>query len=284
MPPSAKAPGDVVLDFAQVCAGYGETPVLAGIDLAVRRGQVVTLLGGSGSGKTTLLRTATGQLRPLAGTARVFGQDLATASQTQLTAVRQRMGVLFQQGALFTDLDVFENVAFPLREHTRMGEAEIRETVLDKLHAVGLRGAAALRTSEISGGMARRVALARAVALNPELVLYDEPFAGLDPISMGVTAQLIRHLADHLGCASLLITHDVRESFAITDYAYLVGQGELKAQGTPAELEASADPYVHQFLHGEPDGPVAFHYPETPAFEAWLARETRRAPARKEGR
>lgn len=284
IPSSASASGDVVLDFEQVSAGYGETTVLAGIDLVVRRGQVVTLLGGSGSGKTTLLRTATGQLRPQAGKARAFGQDLATASESQLAAVRQRMGVLFQQGALFTDLDVFENVAFPLREHTRMGEAEIRETVLDKLHAVGLRGAAALRTSEISGGMARRVALARAVALNPELVLYDEPFAGLDPISMGVTAQLIRHLADHLGCASLLITHDVHESFAITDYAYLVGQGELKARGTPADLEASPDPYVHQFLHGEPDGPVAFHYPETPAFKAWLARETRRAPGNKEGR
>jgi phospholipid/cholesterol/gamma-HCH transport system ATP-binding protein len=196
----------------------------------------------------------------------------------ELESLRKRMGVLFQQGALFTDLDVFENVAFPLREHTAYGEAEILERVLDKLHAVGLRAAAHLKVSEISGGMARRVALARAVVLEPELILYDEPFAGLDPISMGITARLIRDLSDRLKCASVLITHDVQESFAIADRVYLVGQGRLVASGRPDDLSASTDPYVRQFLRGEPDGPVAFHYPDTPAFDRWLARQEGRRP------
>ena len=182
------------------------------------------------------------------------------------------MGVLFQQGALFTDLNVFENVAFPLREHLNLSAAQLTKRVLEKLGAVGLRAAAHLKVSEISGGMARRVALARAVVLEPELVLYDEPFAGLDPISLGITARLIRSLSDRLGCASVVITHDIAESFAIADHVYLVGQGELKAHGTPATLGASPDPYVQQFLHGHADGPVAFDYPVTPAFEAWLAR------------
>jgi len=192
-------------------------------------------------------------------------------SPTRLQALRQRMGVLFQQGALFTDLDVFENVAFPLREHTNLAANDILTRVLDKLDAVGLRAAAHLRLSEISGGMARRVALARAVVLEPELILYDEPFAGLDPISLGITARLIRDLTDRLGCASVLITHDIAESFAIADRVYLVGQGELKASGAPGDLRRSADPYVQQFLAGAPDGPVAFHYPTTPAFERWLS-------------
>ena len=278
------ASADAALVFEDLAVGYGDAPVLQGIDIAVRRGQVVTLMGGSGTGKTTLLRAATGQLPALRGRVVVFGTDLSTVSHARLLTLRQRMGVLFQQGALFTDLDVFENVAFALREHTRLSEAEIREKVLDKLHAVGLRGAANLRTSQISGGMARRVALARAVVLDPELVLYDEPFAGLDPISMGVTAQLIRTLSDRLGCASVLITHDVQESFAISDYVYLVGQGTLRAHGTPAALRESADPYVRQFLNAEPDGPVAFHYPETPAFRDWLARQERAAPGTGKGR
>jgi phospholipid/cholesterol/gamma-HCH transport system ATP-binding protein len=183
------------------------------------------------------------------------------------------MGVLFQQGALFTDLNVFENVAFPLREHTRLSEADVTERALDKLDAVGLRAAAHLKVAEVSGGMARRVALARAVVLEPELILYDEPFAGLDPISLGITARLIRHLADRLGCASVLITHDVQESFSIADHVYLVGQGKLAAAGTPETLSASQDPYVQQFLKGEPDGPVAFQYPETPAFQKWLSQQ-----------
>ncbi|MBU4610375.1 ABC transporter ATP-binding protein [Achromobacter sp. GG226] len=278
MNPNPSAGDEAVLVFEGLAVGYGGAPVLAGIDITVRRGEVVALLGGSGSGKTTLLRAATGQILAQQGRVLAFGQDLATASADALRAVRQRMGVLFQQGALFTDLNVFENVAFPLREHARLGEAELRDKVLETLYAVGLRAAAHLRPAEISGGMARRVALARAIVLDPALVLYDEPFAGLDPISMGVTAQLIRSLSDRLGCASLLITHDVQESFSIADHAYLVGQRELKAGGTPAEMQVSPDPYVQQFLQGEPDGPVAFHYAETPAFLAWQERQQRRAP------
>lgn len=267
--PTSAASTVAALDLRDVSLGYGDFTVLSGIDLRVAPGQVVAIMGGSGSGKTTLLRAATGQLKPRTGTVRVFGQDVAAQSLSGLQALRQRMGVLFQQGALFTDLDVFENVAFPLREHKSLPEAELITRVLDKLDAVGLRAAAHLRVSEISGGMARRVALARAVVLEPELILYDEPFAGLDPISLGITARLIRHLSDRLGCASVLITHDIQESFDIADHVYLVGQGELKASGTPAELSQSQDPYVRQFLDGAADGPVAFHYPETPAFTAW---------------
>ncbi|MEI2415454.1 ABC transporter ATP-binding protein [Orrella sp. JC864] len=267
---------DPVLDLRDVALGYGDFVVLRGIDMRVLPGQVVAIMGGSGSGKTTLLRAATGQLRPRAGQVLAFGQDIAAQPPAQLQKLRQRMGVLFQQGALFTDLDVYENVAFPLREHTRLPEAEVMQRVLDKLDAVGLRAAAHLRVSEISGGMARRVALARAVVLEPELILYDEPFAGLDPISLGITARLIRDLSDRLGCASVLITHDIQESFAIADQVYLVGQGVLKASGKPQDLSGSTDPYVRQFLDGAADGPVAFHYPVTPAFEAWQRRKEAR--------
>jgi phospholipid/cholesterol/gamma-HCH transport system ATP-binding protein len=256
--------------FSDVSLGYGDFTVLQGIDIQVSRGQVVAMMGGSGSGKTTLLRAITGQLRPQAGTIQVFGQDMGRLAGEQLRGVRQRMGVLFQQGALFTDLNVFENVAFPLREHTAMSESEILERVLDKLDAVGLRAAAHLLISEISGGMARRVALARAIVMEPELLLYDEPFAGLDPISLGITAQLIRSLTDRLQCASVLITHDVAESFAIADYVYVVGQGKLLAGGTPQAMEQSENAYVRQFLNGEPDGPIAFTYPTTPGFTRWL--------------
>ena len=261
-----------VLRLEGVSLGYGDFTVLREISLEVLPGQVVAMMGGSGSGKTTLLRAATGQLFARHGTVTLFGQNLAHADRPMLQSLRQRMGVLFQQGALFTDLNVFENVAFPLREHLSLSAAQLTERVLEKLSAVGLRAAAHLKVSEISGGMARRVALARAVVLQPELVLYDEPFAGLDPISLGITARLIRNLSDRLGCASVVITHDIAESFAIADHVYLVGQGELKAHGTPATLGASPDPYVQQFLHGHADGPVAFDYPVTPAFEAWLAR------------
>lgn len=258
------------LVFRQVAVGYSSKPLLQDISLTVAPGQVVTLLGGSGSGKTTLLRAATGQIRPMRGQITALGTDLGAADAASLRAARQRMGVLFQQGALFTDLTVFENVAFPLREHTRMAEPEITERVLDRLEAVGLRAAAHLRTGEISGGMARRVALARAIVLNPDLVLYDEPFAGLDPIAMGITAQLIRGLSDQLGCASVLITHDVPESFSISDYVYIIGRGRFQAEGTPEQLRASTDPFVKQFLEGLPDGPVPFHYPESPGFQQWL--------------
>jgi len=264
---------DPVLSLNAVTLGYGAFTVLKDISMTVLPGQVVAVMGGSGSGKTTLLRAATGQLQPLSGKVHAFGSDVSRVDRADLQALRKRMGVLFQQGALFTDLNVFENVAFPLREHTELPESEIRARVLDKLDAVGLRAAAHLRVAEISGGMARRVALARAVVLEPELILYDEPFAGLDPISLGITARLIRNLSDRLQCASVLITHDIEESFAIADQVYLVGQGKLVASGTPETLSASQDPYVKQFLGGEPDGPVAFQYPETPAFEAWLAKQ-----------
>lgn len=272
----ATPPSDSILRFTGVSLGYGDFTVLRDISLDVRRGQVVAMMGGSGSGKTTLLRGATGQIRAQAGAIEVFGNDLARTSESQLRSLRQRMGVLFQQGALFTDLNVFENVAFPLREHTRLPEAEVLQRVLDKLDAVGLRAAAHLGISEISGGMARRVALARAIVLEPELILYDEPFAGLDPISMGITAQLIRDLTDRLHCASVLITHDVQESFSIADLVCIVGQGKMLAAGTPADLSSSDNAYIQQFIQGKPDGPIAFHYPATPAFDAWLDQSARR--------
>ncbi|AUA55452.1 Uncharacterized ABC transporter ATP-binding protein HI_1087 [Achromobacter spanius] len=273
MPAQSSSTPEFALRLDGVALGYGDFTVLRDISMDVRAGEVVAIMGGSGSGKTTLLRAATGQLIARQGQVHAFGQDISRANPDELQALRKRMGVLFQQGALFTDLNVFENVAFPLREHTRLSEADVTERALDKLDAVGLRAAAHLKVAEISGGMARRVALARAVVLEPELILYDEPFAGLDPISLGITARLIRHLADRLGCASVLITHDVQESFSIADHVYLVGQGKLAAAGTPETLSASQDPYVQQFLKGEPDGPVAFQYPETPAFQKWLSQQ-----------
>ncbi|MCM0034992.1 MAG: ABC transporter ATP-binding protein [Burkholderiaceae bacterium] len=271
MPSLSSAPDDLVLRLTGVSLGYGDVNILREISLDVRRGHVVALMGGSGSGKTTLLRAATGQIRAQAGQVLLFGKDLAHVNVDELQTLRQKMGVLFQQGALFTDLNVFENVAFPLREHTKLAAPALLSRVLDTLEAVGLRAAAHLKVSEISGGMARRVALARAVVLEPELVLYDEPFAGLDPISLGITARLIRSLSDRLGCASVVITHDITESFAIADHVYLVGQGVIKAHGTPATLGNSPDPYVQQFLKGNSDGPVPFDYPNSQKFDAWLS-------------
>ncbi len=265
-----------LLRFSGVALGYGNFTVLKDIDIQVCRGQVVAMMGGSGSGKTTLLRAATGQIFAQKGDIHAFGENLANLTHPQLQKLRQRMGVLFQQGALFTDLNVFENVAFPLREHRQLTEKQLTEQVLDKLNAVGLRAAAHLRISEISGGMARRVALARAIVLEPELILYDEPFAGLDPISLGITARLIRDLTDRLNCASILITHDVADSFAIADQVYIVGLGKLLASGSPEHMSESTDPYIMQFLKGQPDGPIAFHYPETPAFQQWLDQQGKR--------
>jgi phospholipid/cholesterol/gamma-HCH transport system ATP-binding protein len=202
-----------------------------------------------------------GQLQPQTGSIRVDGKVVNALDTRELYLLRRKMGMLFQHGALFTDLTVFENVAFPLREHTNLPEQLIRDLVLMKLHAVGLRNAAQLKPAEISGGMARRVALARAIALDPQLIMYDEPFAGLDPISMGVAANLIRRLNDALGSTSILVSHDVHESFLIADQVYFLSQGKIVAQGTPAEMLVSDDPYVKQFVHAEPDGPVPFHYP-----------------------
>jgi phospholipid/cholesterol/gamma-HCH transport system ATP-binding protein len=235
--------------------------ILTGVDLEVRRGQLVALMGGSGSGKTTILRLLGGQASPQAGSVRVAGRDVHQLGHRELYALRRRMGMLFQFGALFTDMSVFDNVAFPLREHTDLPETAIRDLVLMKLHAVGLRGAQALLPAEISGGMARRVALARAIALDPQLIMYDEPFAGLDPISLGQTANLIRILGASLGAASIVVTHDVQESLAIVDYIYFLAEGKIVAQGTPEQMRTSELPYVKQFVAGSPDGPVRFHYP-----------------------
>lgn len=242
-------------------------PVLRGIDMIVPRGKVVAIMGGSGCGKTTILRLVGGQLRPQAGSVRVAGQSVPDLDSDGLFALRRRIGMLFQFGALFTDMSVYENVAFPIREHTDLAEPLIRDLVHMKLHAVGLRGAAQLYPNELSGGMARRVALARAIALDPMLVLYDEPFAGLDPISLGVVGQLIRRLNDALGITSVIVTHDVYESLKIVDYLYFVSEGRIIAQGTADEVRASTDPFVRQFVDGAPDGPVAFHYPARPYAE-----------------
>lgn len=243
---------------------YGERPILSGVEMDFPRGKVIAVMGGSGSGKTTILRLIGGQLTPQLGEVTVDGSKVHTLTPPALFALRRKMGMLFQHGALFTDLSVFENVAFPLREHTDLPEAMIRDLVLLKLQAVGLRNAANLKPSEVSGGMARRVALARAIALDPQLIMYDEPFAGLDPISMGVTANLIRSLNAVLGSTSILVSHDVDESFLIADYVYFLSNGKVVAHGTPAAMRASTDPYVKQFVHAEADGPVPFHFPGQP--------------------
>jgi phospholipid/cholesterol/gamma-HCH transport system ATP-binding protein len=240
---------------------YGDRPILSGLEMDFPRRKVIAIMGGSGSGKTTILRLIGGQLAPSRGSVTVNGAAVDTRDVAALYRMRRRMGMLFQHGALFTDLTVVENVAFPLRENTDLPEELVRDLVLMKLQAVGLRNAAALKPAEISGGMARRVALARAVALDPQLIMYDEPFAGLDPISMGVTANLIRRLNDALGSTSILVSHDVHESFLIADYVYFLSQGKIVAHGTPQEMRSSADPYVKQFVHAEADGPVPFHYP-----------------------
>lgn len=249
--------------------GYPGAQVLRGINMQIPRGKVVAIMGGSGCGKTTLLRCIGGQLKPTAGSVKVAGQAVDQLSDSALYDLRRKMGMLFQFGALFTDMTVFENIAFPMREHTGLPEAMIRDLVLLKLEAVGLRGAAAKMPRELSGGMARRVALARAVALDPMLIMYDEPFTGLDPISLGIVGQLIRRLNDALGATSLMVTHDVHESLQIVDYLYFVSAGQIVAEGTPDEIRASKDPFVHQFIYGESDGPVPFHVAAPPLKEAF---------------
>jgi phospholipid/cholesterol/gamma-HCH transport system ATP-binding protein len=235
--------------------------VLAGVDVEIARGSITAIMGPSGTGKTTLLRLLTGQVFADRGQVLVEGRDLARLSRREIYALRRRMGMLFQNGALLTDLDVYENVAFPLREHTRLPERLIRTIVLSKLHAVGLRGAANLFPQQLSGGMARRVALARAIAMDPDLLIYDEPFAGLDPISMGVVLRLIRSLNDALGITSVVVTHDVREISQIADVSYILSEGKVVASGTTRDLQEHPSPVVHQFVEGLADGPVPFHYP-----------------------
>lgn len=245
----------------RVTFGYGSRLILKDVSMRFGAGQVVAIMGGSGMGKTTLLKLIGGLLKPQSGTVTFCGEKVDADDTASLYRLRRKMGMLFQFGALFTDMSVFENVAFPMREQTNLDEETIRDLVLMKLAAVGLRGAAPLMPSEISGGMSRRVALARAIALDPALILYDEPFAGLDPISMGVTANLIRRLNDSLGATSLIVTHDVAETFAIADYVYMISSQRVAAEGTPEALKRSDDPFVKQFIGGLPDGPVRFHYP-----------------------
>ena len=260
-PAPAKASTLIAIDHVRF--GYDASrTILDDVTLNFERGKVTSILGGSGCGKTTLLRLIGGVYAADAGSVRFDGETIDTRNNEQLFKLRRRLGMLFQFGALFTDLSVFENVAFPLREQTDLSDTMIRDIVLLKLNAVGLRGAASLRISEVSGGMARRIALARAIVLDPEVIMYDEPFAGLDLISMGVAANLIRTLNDVTGATSLVVSHDVPECMAISDHVILLAaQGRVVAQGAPADLMNSTDPEVCQFVRGEPDGPVKFHYP-----------------------
>lgn len=260
------------LRLKNVSFSYGSRQVLNDVSMKFRKGDVVAIMGGSGMGKTTLLKLMGGLLRPNNGQILFDGEPVQTRDKKLLYRQRRRMGMLFQFGALFTDLSVFENVAFPLREQTTLQEERIRDLVLMKLNAVGLRGAANLMPSEISGGMGRRVALARAIALDPELIFYDEPFAGLDPISMGVTATLIRDLSKNLHATSIIVTHDVAETFAIADYVYMISSGKVIAEGSPQQLQQSKDPYVQQFIQGQADGPVRFHYPAVSLQEDFLGK------------
>ena len=254
---------DTLIEIDHVTFGYDASRmILDDISLRFARGKVTAILGGSGSGKTTLLRLIGGMAAASRGRVLFDGELINARDRTQLLRQRRRMGMLFQFGALFTDLTVFDNVAFPLREHSGLSESMIRDIVLMKLHAVGLRGAADLRIAEVSGGMSRRVALARAIALDPDLIMYDEPFAGLDLVSMGVAAKLIRALNDATGATSLVVSHDVAECMSISDHVVLIANGgRIVAQGTPAELMASTDAETRQFVRGEPDGPIKFHYP-----------------------
>ena len=258
-------PQDALVSIADLSFAYegdnGSRKILDGINMTIPRGKVVAIMGGSGCGKTTLLRLIGGQLRPQRGAVTVDGQVVHTLNDRKLYGLRRQMVMLFQFGALFTDISVFDNVAFPIREHTKLPDELIRDLVLMKLHAVGLRGAAHLMPNELSGGMSRRVALARTIALDPQLIMYDEPFTGLDPISLSIIGQLIRKLNDALGASSIIVTHDVAISLKIVDYVYFVSEGRIVAEGTPEAIMNSDIPFVKQFVHAEPDGPVPFHYP-----------------------
>jgi len=260
------APSDSLVKISNLSFAYDNRAILTGINLEIPRGKVVAIMGSSGCGKTTMLRLIGGQLKPTRGEVRVNGQVVHALDSDDLYDLRRRMGMLFQFGALFTDMSVFDNVAFQMREHTDLPEDMIRDLVLMKLHSVGLRGAHDLMPAELSGGMARRVALARAIALDPLLIMYDEPFAGLDPISLSIIGDLIRRLNDALGATSIVVTHDVQESLKIVDYVYFVSEGKIVAEGTTEEIKASKTPYVHQFVWGEADGPVPFHYPAAQSY------------------
>jgi phospholipid/cholesterol/gamma-HCH transport system ATP-binding protein len=257
----AVSTSEFLVELHNVTFGYGERVILDDISLSVPRGKVTALMGASGGGKTTILRLIGAQNRAQSGQLLFDGQDVTPMDQAQVYAARRRMGMLFQFGALFADLSVFENVAFPLREHTNLTDAMIRDVVLMKLNAVGLRGARDLMPSEVSGGMARRIALARAIALDPELVMYDEPFSGLDPISLGTAARLIRQLNDSMGLTSVFVSHELEQTFAIADHVIILANGKIATEGSPAQVRQSTDPLVEQYVNARPDGPVRFHYP-----------------------
>ncbi len=250
-----------LVELRNLTFGYGERTILNDVSLSVPRGKVTALMGASGGGKTTILRLIGGQNRAQSGEMMFDGQDVTRMDQKQLYAARRRMGMLFQFGALFADLNVFDNVAFPLREHTNLPERLISDIVLMKLNAVGLRGARDLMPNAVSGGMARRIALARAIALDPELIMYDEPFSGLDPISLGTSAHLIRQLNDTMGLTSIFISHELEQTFAIADHIIILANGKVATEGTPEEVRKSSDPLVYQYVNALSDGPVTFHYP-----------------------
>jgi len=256
-----------LVEISNVEFAYDDRKLLKGLSLKIPRGKVVAILGASGSGKSTLLRLIGGQISPRRGTVKVDGKIVHELETHALYALRRKMGMMFQAGGLFTDMSVFENIAFPMRELTDLPEALIRKIVLMKLQAVGLRGAHTLAPSELSGGMSRRVALARAIALDPMLAMYDEPFGGLDPISINVIANLIRQLNDALGATSIVVSYDVSEAVKLVDYVYVIADGMVAGEGTPDEMIASNDPMVRQFMHAQPDGPIAFHYPGRPIAE-----------------
>jgi phospholipid/cholesterol/gamma-HCH transport system ATP-binding protein len=252
---------DSIIKIENLCFSRGSRPIFRGVDMTIPRGKITAIMGPSGTGKTTLLKLIGGQLKPDSGAIFVDESNVHTLSRQDLFSLREKMGMLFQSGALFTDMTVYENVAFPIKVHTKLPEDMVRDIVLLKLHAVGLRGAAKLMPSELSGGMARRVALARAIALDPDLVMYDEPFTGQDPIAMGVLVNLIRKINKALGHTSIIVSHDIKETMSIADYIYLLADGKVIASGSPEELHANESAQVQQFMEGLPDGPVPFHFP-----------------------
>ena len=271
---------DNLIEIRDLHFAYGKRRVISGLELDIPRGKVVAILGTSGCGKTTLLQLIGGALRPSKGTVKVCGEDVHALDHAGLYRLRRQVGMMFQKGGLFSDLTVFDNVAFPMREHTGLPEAVISDLVKMKLNAVGLRGAHHLFPTELSGGMARRVALARAIALDPDLLIYDEPFAGLDPITLNVICNLIRTLSDALGGTSVVVTYDVPEALKLADYLYLMGDGRIVAHGPTEEMLRSQDPFTRQFLHAQPDGPVPFHFPARPIAEELELSPAKRAPIR----
>jgi phospholipid/cholesterol/gamma-HCH transport system ATP-binding protein len=281
---TAQTTEDPLIEIRDLHFSYGKRKILNGLSLTIPRGKVVAILGASGVGKTTLLRLIGGQLRPESGYVKLAGKVVHELDNNELYALRRKMGMMFQMGGLFSDMTMFENIAFPIREHTNLPEELIRDLVLMKLNAVGLRGARDLTPGELSGGMARRVALARAIALDPMLVMYDEPFAGLDPISLNVIGNLVRQFNDALGVSSIIVTYDVVESLKVVDYVYIIAGGVVLAEGLTPEIIASNDPFVRQFIHAMPDGPMAFHYPATRPYRSALGmpeapEEQQRSPA-----